>query len=125
MDFVFRTGPFRFEMDGFQTSPPENITLTRVNTDCQDIEETRGPSCSRVKGQEELETCPRQQNSLRDQHKDDVDLFMQSIALQVKKMPPQMVARAKLNILTTVHDLQFETSSCAENLHVNDVNEPI
>lgn len=37
---------------------------------------------------------------------DDIDLFMKSIALTVKKLPPQMIPQAKLEILTLVTNLQ-------------------
>lgn len=38
---------------------------------------------------------------------DDVDLFMRSIAVQMKKMSPRKIAQAKVRILTIVNELQF------------------
>ncbi|XP_071054637.1 uncharacterized protein [Onthophagus taurus] len=37
---------------------------------------------------------------------DEVDLFMRSIALMVKKLPPNLISQAKLQILTLVTNLQ-------------------
>lgn len=39
---------------------------------------------------------------------DDVDLFMKSIAVTVKKLPPTMIQQAKIQILTVVHDLEMQ-----------------
>ncbi|XP_014293959.1 uncharacterized protein [Halyomorpha halys] len=41
------------------------------------------------------------------QERDDVDLFMRSIALQMKTMSPRKIAQAKVRILTVVNELQF------------------
>lgn len=38
---------------------------------------------------------------------DEVDIFMHSIAVQVKKLPPQLIAEAKVGILSLVNRLQF------------------
>jgi len=38
---------------------------------------------------------------------DDVDHFFKSLAISVKKLPPHLIAQAKLNMLTVLTDLQF------------------
>nr|XP_014288091.2 uncharacterized protein LOC106688235 [Halyomorpha halys] len=106
----------RFERGAFQFSFSNSSPLTEGGNKRQDIAENQivHPSPSTSKSDTRHQDPPKQQD-------DDVDLFMQSIALQVKKLPPQLVARAKLNILTTVHDLQFETSVNDQNLVIDDV----
>lgn len=42
---------------------------------------------------------------------DDVDLFMRSVAMMVKKLPPNLVNQAKLQILTLVSNLQESVTS--------------
>lgn len=42
---------------------------------------------------------------------DEVDLFMKSISLSVKKLPPALVNEAKLKILTLVNELQEKAMS--------------
>lgn len=38
---------------------------------------------------------------------DDVDHFFKSLAISVKKLPPHLIAQAKLKMLTVLTDLQF------------------
>lgn len=40
-------------------------------------------------------------------NEDDVDLFLRSIAITLKKLSPQLISQAKLKILSIVNDLQF------------------
>lgn len=40
-------------------------------------------------------------------YEDDVDLFLKSIAITLKTLPPQVVSQAKLKILSIVNELQF------------------
>ncbi|XP_050313471.1 transcription factor Adf-1-like [Anthonomus grandis grandis] len=42
-----------------------------------------------------------------EKEEDEVDVFMRSIAMTVKKMPEQKIAKAKLTILQIVNDLQM------------------
>ncbi|KAF5271898.1 hypothetical protein FQR65_LT17532 [Abscondita terminalis] len=53
---------------------------------------------------------------------DDVDLFMRSIAMTVKQMPAHKIARAKMNILQVVTELQLsndlENPSDLENTYI-------
>ena len=41
---------------------------------------------------------------------DHVDVFMKSIAMSVKKLPPHLISRAKIEILTTVSRLEEQVS---------------
>ncbi|KAL1488308.1 hypothetical protein ABEB36_015257 [Hypothenemus hampei] len=43
---------------------------------------------------------------IQNEPEDDVDLFMRSISVSIKKLPPELIAEAKLNILTLVTTLQ-------------------
>lgn len=45
------------------------------------------------------------------QQQDDVDLFMRSVAISVKKLLPQQIAKAKMEILSIVTRLQFPTEN--------------
>lgn len=109
-------GNYRFERDVLHFLSYRNSPLTDGGNKRQEVREHENvdPSPSTSKPDARSQETPRQQD-------DDVDLFMQSIALQVKKLPPQLVARAKLNILTTVHDLQFETSASHQHLVIDNV----
>lgn len=47
-------------------------------------------------------------DTLADQaEEDDVDVFMRSVALTIKRFPPKTRAEAKLKILSVVTDLEF------------------
>lgn len=50
---------------------------------------------------------------------DDVDHFFKSLALSVKKLPPQLISQAKLKMLTIVTELELQAAdNHAHNVHI-------
>lgn len=50
---------------------------------------------------------------------DDVDHFFKSLALSVKKLPPQLISQAKLKMLTIVTDLELQAAdNRTHNVHI-------
>lgn len=49
---------------------------------------------------------------------DEVDHFFKSLALSVKKLPPQLISQAKLKMLTIVTDLELQADNYTHNVHI-------
>ncbi|CAG9770451.1 unnamed protein product [Ceutorhynchus assimilis] len=72
-----------------------SIQRGRTSTETDHLEE---------RSKERLELM---QNSQSEKQEDDLDLFMRSIAMTVKKMTPSKICLAKMKILQAVTELQF------------------
>ncbi|KAL3281280.1 hypothetical protein HHI36_004493 [Cryptolaemus montrouzieri] len=77
----------------------------------------RNTPSAKAKMLHNLEECYKERMGLVSQlvnqkkEEDDANLFMKSIALTIKKLPPNSISQAKLQILTLVTNLQESSDS--------------
>lgn len=91
------------ETTSIQSTPSTKSTINRAfkkrqqrTSDSKLLEELKKRSADRTAFMRKI---------LEDE--DEVDIFMHSIAVQVKKLNPQLIAEAKVGILSLVNRLQF------------------
>ncbi|KAF0731668.1 Uncharacterized protein FWK35_00032855 [Aphis craccivora] len=110
-DDILQSSPVRQCLQSPSTSRPQKSTNKRKNLKVTDLLEKRS--------RERTELMTQLIAKKNTDEYDDVDHFFKSLALSVKKLPPQLISQAKLKMLTIVTDLELQAAdNRTHNVHI-------
>lgn len=109
-DDILQSTPVRQCPQSPSISKPQKLTNKRKNLKVTNLLEKRS--------RERTELMTQLIAKKNTDEYDDVDHFFKSLALSVKKLPPQLISQAKLKMLTIVTDLELQAAdNRTHNVH--------